>query len=274
MDLLKRVMMQDSELVNKVLEYRNEIQEIGRQLEQDKIRQTEQALIAEDAKEVKLRKVAEKQALIDMMENDKDVYNRQYDEMIAASNHIAQMIKDKKYQAEVEAARRKQEEERRKQLEVARQQFQNQQPKGSYKSSADGNYQAYVPASSGAMTLPITGPITSEFGWRTHPIFGGQRFHSGLDIGGEYGMEIHAAQMGVVSHAGWIDGYGNTVMIEHGGGIVTLYGHNESLAVSVGQIVNQGDVIAYCGSTGNSTGPHCHFEVRLNGEPVSPYDYL
>ena len=274
MDLLKRVMMQDSELVNKVLEYRNEIQEIGRQLEQDKIRQTEQALIAEDAKEVKLRKVAEKQALIDMMENDKDVYNRQYDEMIAASNHIAQMIKDKKYQAEVEAARRKQEEERRKQLEAARQQFQNQQPKGSYKSSADGNYQAYVPASSGAMTLPITGPITSEFGWRTHPIFGGQRFHSGLDIGGEYGMEIHAAQMGVVSHAGWIDGYGNTVMIEHGGGIVTLYGHNESLAVSVGQIVNQGDVIAYCGSTGNSTGPHCHFEVRLNGEPVSPYDYL
>ena len=274
MDLLKRVMMQDSELVNKVLEYRNEIQEIGRQLEQDKIRQTEQALIAEDAKEVKLRKVAEKQALIDMMENDKDVYNRQYDEMIAASNHIAQMIKDKKYQAEVEAARRKQEEERRKQVEAARQQFQNQQPKGSYKSSADGNYQAYVPASSGAMTLPITGPITSEFGWRTHPIFGGQRFHSGLDIGGEYGMEIHAAQMGVVSHAGWIDGYGNTVMIEHGGGIVTLYGHNESLAVSVGQIVNQGDVIAYCGSTGNSTGPHCHFEVRLNGEPVSPYDYL
>ena len=274
MDLLKRVMMQDSELVNKVLEYRNEIQEIGRQLEQDKIRQTEQALIAEDAKEVKLRKVAEKQALIDMMENDKDVYNRQYDEMIAASNHIAQMIKDKKYQAEVEAARRKQEEERRKQAEAARQQFQNQQPKGTYKSSADGNYQAYVPASSGAMTLPITGPITSEFGWRTHPIFGGQRFHSGLDIGGEYGMEIHAAQMGVVSHAGWIDGYGNTVMIEHGGGIVTLYGHNESLAVSVGQIVNQGDVIAYCGSTGNSTGPHCHFEVRLNGEPVSPYDYL
>ena len=274
MDLLKRVMMQDSELVNKVLEYRNEIQEIGRQLEQDKIRQTEQALIAEDAKEIKLRKVAEKQALIDMMENDKDVYNRQYDEMIAASNHIAQMIKDKKYQAEVEAARRKQEEERRKQAEAARQQFQNQQPKGSYKSSADGNYQAYVPASSGAMTLPITGPITSEFGWRTHPIFGGQRFHSGLDIGGEYGMEIHAAQMGVISHAGWIDGYGNTVMIEHGGGIVTLYGHNESLAVSVGQIVNQGDVIAYCGSTGNSTGPHCHFEVRLNGEPVSPYDYL
>ena len=274
MDLLKRVMIQDSELVNEVLEYRNEIQAIGRQLEQDRVRQAEQALIAEDAKDVKLQKVAEQQALIDMMENDKDVYNRQYDEMIAASNQVAQLIQDKKYQAEVEALQRQQEEERRQQEAAARKKQQSA-PIGSYESSDDGNYQAYVPATnSGAMIWPITGPITSEFGWRTHPIFGGQRFHSGLDIGGDYGMPIHAAQMGVVSHAGWIDGYGNTVMIEHGGGIVTLYGHNESLAVSVGQVVNQGDVIAYCGSTGNSTGPHCHFEVRLNGEPVSPFDYL
>ena len=124
------------------------------------------------------------------------------------------------------------------------------------------------------MIWPISGPITSPFGWRTHPIFGSQRFHSGLDIGGDYGMPIHAAKAGVVSHAGWIGGYGNTVMIDHGGGIVTLYGHNQSLNVSVGQQVSQGQVIAFCGSTGNSTGPHCHFEVRLNGEPVSPYDYL
>lgn len=285
MDLLKRVMIQDSELVNKVLESRNEIRELGRQLEQDKLRQAELTLIAEDAKDVKLRKVAEQQALLDMMENDKDVYNRQYDEMMAASNQVAQLIKDKKYQAEVEALKRQQEEERRRQEAerrqqeaAARQAMQSQRektPTGSYESSDDGNYQAYVPTSnSGAMIWPITGPVTSEFGWRTHPIFGGQRFHSGLDIGGDYGMPIHAAQMGVVSHAGWIDGYGNTVIIEHGGGIVTLYGHNESLAVSVGQVVNQGDVIAYCGSTGNSTGPHCHFEVRLNGEPVSPLDYL
>ena len=87
-------------------------------------------------------------------------------------------------------------------------------------------------------------------------------------------MPIHAAASGIVIESGWIGGYGNTIMIEHGNGIVTLYGHNESLAVGVGQSVNQGDVIAYCGSTGNSTGPHCHFEVRLGGEPVSPWDYL
>ena len=270
MDLLKRVMMQDSELVNKVLEYRNEIQAIGRQLEQDRIRQAEQALIAEDAKDFKLKKVAEQQALIDMMENDKDVYNRQYDEMMAASERVSQLIQESRYRAEAEEARRQAEEARRQE-----QAEYNQRHSGSYETSEDGNYQAYVPATnSGAMIWPITGPITSEFGWRSHPIFGGQRFHSGIDIGGDYGLPIHAAQAGVVSHAGWIDGYGNTVMIEHGGGIVTLYGHNESLAVSVGQVVNQGDVIAYCGSTGNSTGPHCHFEVRLNGEPVSPYDYL
>ena len=263
MDLLKRVMIQDSELVNQVLVYRNEIQEIGRQLEQDKLRQAEQAMIAEDAKDVKLEKVAEQQALIDMMTNDKDVYNKQYDEMMAASNQVAQLIQDKRYQAEVEEARR--------QAQAAY----TQQTTGSYESSDDGDYQAYVPATnSGAMIYPITGPITSEFGWRNHPIFGGQRFHSGIDIGGDYGLPIHAAQSGIVSHAGWIGGYGNTVMIDHGGGITTLYGHNESLAVSVGQYVNQGDVIAYCGSTGNSTGPHCHFEVRLDGEPVSPFNYL
>ena len=265
MDLLKRVMEQDSELVNVVLDYRKEIIAIGEQLENDRQIQSEQALIAEDAKNIKLEKVAEQQALIDMMENDKEIYNRQYDEMMAASNQVAQLIQESKYRAAAEEARRQQEAEWQAQI----------QAQGTYEVSEDGSYQAYIPATnSGAMMWPITGPITSEFGWRNHPIFGGQRFHSGVDIGGDYGLPIHAAQGGIVSHSGWIDGYGNTVMIEHGNGIVTLYGHNESLAVSVGQYVNQGDVIAYCGSTGNSTGPHCHFEVRLNGEPVSPFNYL
>ncbi|MBQ5822469.1 MAG: M23 family metallopeptidase, partial [Selenomonadaceae bacterium] len=92
--------------------------------------------------------------------------------------------------------------------------------------------------------------------------------------GGDYGLPIYAAASGTVIHAGWISGYGNTVIIDHGGGVTTLYGHNDSLNVGVGQTVSQGQVIAMCGSTGNSTGPHCHFEVRENGEPVSPYGYL
>ena len=127
---------------------------------------------------------------------------------------------------------------------------------------------------SGAMIWPLAGSITSDFGWRTHPITGAQRFHSGIDIGGDYGDPIYAAQAGTVEYAGWISGYGNAVIINHGGGISTLYGHCQSLDVSTGQSVAQGELIAACGSTGNSTGPHCHFEVRVNGEPVNPLAYL
>ena len=126
----------------------------------------------------------------------------------------------------------------------------------------------------GGMIWPLDGVVTSEFGWRVHPIFGTSRFHSGLDIGGDYGQSILAAAGGTVTYAGWISGYGNAVIIDHGGGITSLYGHCQSLAVGVGESVNRGDVIAYCGSTGNSTGPHCHFEVRQNGEPVSPYGFM
>nr|MBO6295084.1 M23 family metallopeptidase [Schwartzia sp. (in: firmicutes)] len=100
------------------------------------------------------------------------------------------------------------------------------------------------------------------------------RYHSGMDIGGDYGDPIIAAAAGIVTYSGWISGYGYAVIIDHGGGISTLYGHNEALAVAEGQTVSQGQVIAYCGSTGNSTGPHCHFEVREGGEPVDPMGYL
>ena len=252
MDLLKRVMIRDSELVADVLKYQQEIQERGKQLEADRRVQTDIAAAAEEAMQVKLEKVAKQQALIDLMEGDKDVYDQQYDEMMASSAEVGRLIAQK-------------EEERRRKAEAA-------ERAARAGNVANGGY--VVPSFGGGMSLPVAGEITSEFGWRTHPIFGSARFHSGIDIGADYGVPIHAAASGVVIEAGWIGGYGNTVMIEHGSGIVTLYGHNESLAVSVGQSVNQGDVIAYCGSTGNSTGPHCHFEVRVGGEPVSPWDYL
>ena len=256
MDLLKRVIMQDSDLVNEVLAYQQEIVEIGKSLEADRKIQSELAERAALAKNIKLQKVAEQQALIDRMNNDKEVYDRQYAEMIAASNEVARLIEQKRYQEQVAA------------MEAERQR-QAQQNQSQYQDA--GNV---APSSSGGMIWPVSGEITSPFGWRTHPIFGSQIFHSGLDIGADYGVPIVAAQSGVVIEAGWIGGYGNTVMIDHGGGVVTLYGHNQSLAVDVGQSVSQGQVISYCGSTGNSTGPHCHFEVRVNGEPVSPYNYL
>lgn len=269
MDLLKRVMSRDAELVAEVLQYRNEIVEVGKQLEADRRIQEELAAKAESAKDVQLEKVAKQQALIDLMQNDKEVYDRQYDEMMASSKEVGRLIQESKYRAQAEA------EAQRRQAEMeAQRQAAAEAGNVIIVEGDDGGEEFVMPAGGGGMIWPISGPITSEFGWRTHPIFGNARFHSGLDIGGDYGLPIHAAQSGIVIEAGWIGGYGNTVMIEHGGGIVTLYGHNESLAVSVGQQVNQGDVIAYCGSTGNSTGPHCHFEVRLGGEPVSPWDYL
>ena len=259
MDLLKRVIMQDSDLVNEVLTYQKEIIEIGKNLEADRKIQSELAEKAALAKNIKLQKVAEQQALIDRMNNDKEVYDRQYAEMMAASNEVARLIEQRKYQEQVAAMQ-------------AQRQAQNQNQSQSQYQEQYG--EESVPSGAGGMIWPVSGEITSPFGWRTHPIFGSQIFHSGLDIGADYGVPIVAAQSGVVIEAGWIGGYGNTVMIDHGGGIVTLYGHNQSLAVDVGQSVSQGQVISYCGSTGNSTGPHCHFEVRVGGEPVSPYDYL
>jgi murein DD-endopeptidase MepM/ murein hydrolase activator NlpD len=129
-------------------------------------------------------------------------------------------------------------------------------------------------ASTGSMIWPASGPITSPFGWRVHPIFGTQRFHSGIDIGAEYGDAIRAADNGVVVFADWMGGYGKAVIIDHGHGISTLYGHQSQLLVSEGQRVNKGDIIGRVGSTGYSTGPHLHFEVRQNGTPVNPVGYL
>ena len=111
---------------------------------------------------------------------------------------------------------------------------------------------------------PVRGPVTSPFGPRN----GG--FHTGIDIAVPYGTPVHAARAGTVIQAGWDSGYGYAVIISHGGGVTTLYAHNSRLLVKVGQEVSQGEIISYSGSSGNSTGPHVHFEIRLNGIPVDP----
>jgi murein DD-endopeptidase MepM/ murein hydrolase activator NlpD len=115
---------------------------------------------------------------------------------------------------------------------------------------------------------PVAGPITSPFGMRWGTL------HPGIDIGVPSGTPVHAAAAGKVVWCGWMSGYGNLVMIDHGGGYATAYGHNTSIAVSCGQDVAQGQVIAYSGCTGFCTGPHVHFEVRVNGTPVDPLGYL
>ena len=121
---------------------------------------------------------------------------------------------------------------------------------------------------------PHPGKITSLFGWRNHPILKTSRLHTGIDFGGSYGSTISAAGNGKVIFSGWYGGYGKTVIIDHGGGITTLYGHASELYVTEDMSVGRGVAIAAIGSTGLSTGPHLHFEVRKNGTPVNPMDYL
>lgn len=126
----------------------------------------------------------------------------------------------------------------------------------------------------GVMTYPSDAPTSSPFGWRIHPILGYRRFHAGLDFAASYGSKIRAADSGKVIFAGWYGGYGRAVIIDHGNGLTTLYGHTSELYVTEGQAVERGQAIGAVGSTGFSTGPHLHFEVRRNGTPVNPTDYL
>jgi murein DD-endopeptidase MepM/ murein hydrolase activator NlpD len=124
------------------------------------------------------------------------------------------------------------------------------------------------PTGSGILGWPVSGPVTSGFGWRWG------RMHEGIDIMVGEGTPVRAAAAGTVIHAGWLGGYGNLVVVDHGGGISTAYAHNSSYASSIGQSVAAGQVIAYSGNTGNSSGPHVHFEVRVNGSAVDPLGYL
>ena len=121
---------------------------------------------------------------------------------------------------------------------------------------------------------PVAGPISSYYGYRTSPGGIGSTFHEGVDIAGDYGTPISATAAGTVTKAGWVGGYGYLVEVKHADGIVTRYGHNSAVLVYEGQHVDQGSMIALMGSTGNSTGPHCHYEVRIHGEAVDPMYFL
>lgn len=130
-----------------------------------------------------------------------------------------------------------------------------------------------LPSESGFLR-PVPGAITSYYGYRVNPVTGEYKLHKGIDYAGNYGDPIKASKSGVVEYSGWISGYGNTIILGHGNGVQTLYPHAQTLNVSVGQTVAQGDIIATVGSTGNSTGPHLHFEIRINGEAVNPLNYI
>lgn len=236
MDLLKRIIKADFNLITEIKGERELILSTRAALERDKAAIEALKVAAAEKRQQMEDSKSKKAAALDKAVNDRDRAEQAYQEMLAASAEVENLIRQSHYRPPTTG-------------------------------SGSGH-------STGRMIWPLRGEITSEYGWRTHPIFGTSKYHSGLDIGGDYGLPIVAADGGVVVYAGWISGYGNAVIIDHGGGLSTLYGHNDSLAVSEGQNVSQGQLIAYCGSTGYSTGPHCHFEVREDGSPVNPYNYL
>ncbi len=121
---------------------------------------------------------------------------------------------------------------------------------------------------------PTSGEVTSGFGWRNSPWDSGREFHPGIDIANNIGTPIVATADGEVVKSEWSGGYGNIVQINHGNGIETIYGHNSSILVKAGQSVRKGQMIAYMGSTGRSTGPHAHYEIRVNGTAVDPISFL
>lgn len=234
MYLLQRVIRRDFALIDRLEEQREAL--LQQKAELDDIRKQLAAAYAESQKEKEIvaQKTVERQKLYEQALAEKAQLDAEYEELQRNSQEITAMI-------------------------------QRMEQEGRMMPQAGGT---------GQLAWPVNGEITSPFGWRVHPIWGTQIFHAGLDIGADYGDPVHAADSGTVVFAGWMGGYGNAVMIDHGGGMVTLYGHNSSITVGEGEQVSKGQTIALAGSTGNSTGPHCHFEVRIHGEVVSPLQYL
>lgn len=253
LELLRRIIDADITLISDIRKERAAIETAKQELETQRARQAQlrdQAAAKRD--EIESRR-KEQQAILYQAQNDKAVAEQAYNEYQQSSQAIAEMLRQRAADRAAQAA-----------AAAAQASF-----------GGGGGSDYYQPVSgSGAMIWPVNGVVTSPYGYRTHPIFGTTIYHSGIDIGVDYGTPVHAADGGVVVEAGWISGYGYAVIIDHGNGLSTLYGHNQELAVSEGQSVSQGQVIAYAGSTGNSTGPHVHFEVRANGDPVDPSAYL
>ena len=258
-ELLRRIVGADLDLIDSIKAERDQITAQKMVLEQERQEKVKLKMEAQKKREEIQQHKSEQTAILAKAQNDKATAQAAYDELEASSQQIGAMLRQRQADRAAAAA-------------PAPQPVQDSSSDGG---SDSASYAAPAPSyGSGAFMWPVNGVITSPFGYRSHPIFGRQILHSGIDIGIDCGTPVHAADGGVVVEAGWISGYGYAVVIDHGNGLSTLYGHNESLAVGSGQSVGKGQVIAYAGSTGNSTGPHVHFEVRANGDPVDPMSYL
>lgn len=235
--IIEEIIKSDSELLESIEKEKNEIEIKKKQLESEKT-------------ELKLLKVKQEQTKI-IMQNNKTVQQNQIDSLNDSEKELQQKLQEYKN-----------EEERIENLiKIASQDY-------TYSGEYTGGVMAWPVAKSGTY-------ITSNYGIREHPVQGITKFHTGIDIGNAgFGAPIIAAADGVVSMASYYGGYGNCVMINHGNGVSTLYGHGQKILTTVGTTVKKGDLIMEVGSTGVSTGPHLHFEVRINGSCVNPLPYV
>lgn len=249
LEVLKRIIDSDITLINEIKKERSEIEAHKQKLEADraKLVELEKAALAKQA-EIEQKK-AERNVVLQKAQNDRAIAMQAIEELNASSAQVSAMLKERQAARAAAAAAAA-------------------QPSGG-QGASDNWVQG-----TGQLGWPVSGEITSPYGYRVHPIWGTTIYHSGIDIGVDEGTPVHAADGGVVVWSGWMGGYGYAVVIDHGNGLSTLYGHNSELAVDEGQSVAKGQVISYAGSTGNSTGPHVHFEVRANGDPVDPMGYL
>ena len=233
--LLEKIAEQDMQLVEEIEAEREKIAQKQAELEEKNRQLASLEQEAQANMAVLEQKKGEKKALMASLATEKAVLERGLAELEQASNQIAAKIR----------------------ASTAR--------SGGYSGNPSGRFLWPTPGYS---------KITSDYGMRVHPILGTKKLHTGIDIGAPSGTSIVSGDAGVVIHAGWLGAYGNAVVVDHGGGLSTLYGHMSSIAVREGQQVTAGQKLGGVGSTGLSTGPHLHFEVRVNGDPVSPWGYL
>lgn len=248
LEVLKRIIDSDINLISEIKKERAQIEAHKKKLEEDraKLVDLEKAALAKQA-EIEQKK-AERNVVLQKAQNDRAVAMQAIEELNASSAQISAMLKERQAARAAAAA-------------------------AAAQAAGQGSSYTWVQGT-GQLGWPVSGEITSPYGYRVHPIWGTTIYHSGIDIGVDEGTPVHAADSGVIVWSGWMGGYGYAVVIDHGNGLSTLYGHNSELAVDEGQSVSKGQVVAYAGSTGNSTGPHVHFEVRENGDPVDPMGYL
>ncbi|MDP8937495.1 MAG: peptidoglycan DD-metalloendopeptidase family protein, partial [Actinomycetota bacterium] len=274
---IKAVVGTQSEAIAADERLRDEVKDLRDQLERSKAEASSQRNV-----------IAGQRVRLQQSRDAQDTVRQQAAAELSQRNSLRAQVLDRKadFEAQVEVLKRESaaiaENLRRRQAAAAaaapQAQPQRPAPSGGGSGGGGGGGGSSAPAARpapGKLLNPIPGaPITSGFGPRVHPIYGDARLHTGVDIGAGSGTSIRAAGDGVVVTAGTMSGYGNTTIVDHGGGIATLYAHQSSIGVSEGQRVTAGQTIGRVGCSGSCTGPHLHFEVRRNGDPVNPVPYL